>query len=208
MGMDRRDRLGEPSGPMGRCMSPMRCADLLALAVAALNLPTAPAQDRATDLPLITGLRCACGQPIEPTPLQSAQRADGRFPVAGDPRAELRFTAAVCLAIVGDGSTRSAGSYAHQLGHAMSWLERRIDERGRIGFEARPGWLPVSLIASCAVAEDACTTVEFDVSQRARLRQARVGGQASVLVYTGDHPLMNALGAAYIRLMSLLTYLY
>ncbi len=166
MGVDRRDRLGEPSGIMGRCSNPMPRAALLALAVAAVILPAALAQDRATDLPLITGLRCACGQPIEPTPLQSAQRADGRFPVAGDPCAELRFTAVVCLAIVGDGSTRASGSYAHQLGHAMDWLEQRIDERGRIGFEARPGWLPVSVIASCAVAEDACTTVEFDASRK------------------------------------------
>ena len=35
-----------------------------------------------------------------------------------------------------------------------------------------------------------------------RLRAVRIGGQAEVLVYTGDHGLMNWLGAAFIRLMS------
>jgi len=50
--------------------------------------------------------------------------------------------------------------------------------------------------------------VEFDPAERERLRGVRVGGQAEVLVYTGDRPLMNFLGAAYIRLMSLLSYLY
>ena len=36
----------------------------------------------------------------------------------------------------------------------------------------------------------------------------RVGGQAEVLVYTGDHPVMNLLGRIYIRVMSWLSYLY
>jgi multidrug resistance efflux pump len=50
--------------------------------------------------------------------------------------------------------------------------------------------------------------VEFDPSERERLRGVRIGGQADVLVYTGDHALMNWLGAAYICLMSYLSYLY
>ncbi|EXI76223.1 MAG: Multidrug resistance protein MdtN [Candidatus Accumulibacter appositus] len=50
--------------------------------------------------------------------------------------------------------------------------------------------------------------VEFDPGEHERLRGIRIGGQAEVLVYTGDHPLMNFLGAGYIRLMSLLSYLY
>ena len=36
--------------------------------------------------------------------------------------------------------------------------------------------------------------VEFDPSERERLRGVRIGGQADVLVYTGDHGLMNWLG--------------
>lgn len=50
--------------------------------------------------------------------------------------------------------------------------------------------------------------VEFDQSERAQLRAARIGGQADVLVYTDDYAVMNWLGAVFIRLMSYLSYLY
>ena len=50
--------------------------------------------------------------------------------------------------------------------------------------------------------------VEFDPSERERLRGVRIGGQADVLVYTGDHALMNWLAAVFIRLMSYFSYLY
>jgi multidrug resistance efflux pump len=50
--------------------------------------------------------------------------------------------------------------------------------------------------------------VEFDPSEREQLRGVRIGGQAEVLVYTGDHVLMNWLGAAFISLMSYLSYVY
>ncbi|HSG22409.1 MAG TPA: HlyD family secretion protein [Azonexus sp.] len=51
-------------------------------------------------------------------------------------------------------------------------------------------------------------TIEFDATEVSRLRGLRVGGQADVLVYTGDNPVMNPLGALYIRVMSWLSYLY
>jgi multidrug resistance efflux pump len=50
--------------------------------------------------------------------------------------------------------------------------------------------------------------VEIDASERERLRGVRIGGQADVLVYTGDHGLMNWLGEVFIGLMSRLSYLY
>ena len=50
--------------------------------------------------------------------------------------------------------------------------------------------------------------VEFDPSERERLRGVRIGGQADVLVYTGDYPLMNWLARVYICLMSYFSYLY
>jgi multidrug resistance efflux pump len=50
--------------------------------------------------------------------------------------------------------------------------------------------------------------VEFDPAERAKLRGARIGGQADVMVYTGDNPVMNLLGRLFIRLMSYLSYLY
>ena len=40
------------------------------------------------------------------------------------------------------------------------------------------------------------------------MRHVRIGGQAEVLVYTGNNPVMNLLGSVWIRLKSLLSYLY
>jgi multidrug resistance efflux pump len=50
--------------------------------------------------------------------------------------------------------------------------------------------------------------IEFDPADAERLGKLRPGGQAEVMVYTGDNVLMNLLGAGFIRLMSLLSYLY
>ena len=50
--------------------------------------------------------------------------------------------------------------------------------------------------------------VEFDSSERERLRGVRIGGQADVLIYTGDHVLMNWLAGVFIGLMSYFSYLY
>lgn len=50
--------------------------------------------------------------------------------------------------------------------------------------------------------------VDIDPAQRAQLRAMQIGGQADVLVFTGDHPLMNWLGRVYIRVMSWFAYVY
>jgi multidrug resistance efflux pump len=50
--------------------------------------------------------------------------------------------------------------------------------------------------------------IEFDAAERPRLKGLRVGGQADVMVYTGDHALMNPLGGLYMRLVSWMSYLY
>jgi multidrug resistance efflux pump len=50
--------------------------------------------------------------------------------------------------------------------------------------------------------------VEFDADVLPRLKVVRIGGQADVLVYTGDHPVMNPLAALYMRVISWVTYLY
>ena len=36
----------------------------------------------------------------------------------------------------------------------------------------------------------------------------RVGAQASVVIYTGDHPILNTLAEFYVRVLSLLSYAY
>ena len=50
--------------------------------------------------------------------------------------------------------------------------------------------------------------IEFDASDADRLRKVRIGGQAEVMVFTGDNVVMNILGTGYIRLKSWLSYLY
>jgi multidrug resistance efflux pump len=50
--------------------------------------------------------------------------------------------------------------------------------------------------------------IEFDGTEVSRLKDVRIGGQADVLVYTGDHVVMNFFGAIYIRVMSWLSYFY
>lgn len=50
--------------------------------------------------------------------------------------------------------------------------------------------------------------IEFERGELARIPGVREGGQAEALVYTGEHPVMNWLGALFIRGMSLLSYAY
>ena len=50
--------------------------------------------------------------------------------------------------------------------------------------------------------------VGFEFANQADARLLKVGSQASVVVYTGDHWLFNALAWFYIRLVSILTYAY
>ncbi|MFB2687761.1 HlyD family secretion protein [Shewanella mangrovisoli] len=50
--------------------------------------------------------------------------------------------------------------------------------------------------------------VSFSADDMPPAANLRVGGQADILVYTEEHGLMNPLGALYIRVMSLFSYLY
>jgi multidrug resistance efflux pump len=50
--------------------------------------------------------------------------------------------------------------------------------------------------------------VEFQFSDSSQRQGARVGAQASVIVYTGDNWLFNFFGKIYIRISSLLTYAF
>jgi multidrug resistance efflux pump len=50
--------------------------------------------------------------------------------------------------------------------------------------------------------------IEFNAAEAERLGRVRPGGQAEVMVYSGDNVVMNLLGAGYIRLMSLVSYFY
>jgi multidrug resistance efflux pump len=50
--------------------------------------------------------------------------------------------------------------------------------------------------------------IEFDRAELARVNGLRAGGQVAAIVYTGHHPILNALGWLYIRVMGLLSYAY
>ena len=50
--------------------------------------------------------------------------------------------------------------------------------------------------------------IAIDPKDLERRPNLPIGGQADVLVYTGDNPVLNAFGALYIRAMSWLSYLY
>jgi multidrug resistance efflux pump len=50
--------------------------------------------------------------------------------------------------------------------------------------------------------------VEFDRSERTRLRDVRVGGQAEVMAFPSESSPLNPLGRAFLRAMSWISYLY
>jgi multidrug resistance efflux pump len=78
------------------------------------------------------------------------------------------------------------------------------------GQEAPPGTLPTIQNSRdwLRQAQRFPVAIEFDPTDTKRLRKVLIGGQAEVMVFTGNNFLMNLLGAAYIRLMSRLSYLY
>lgn len=78
------------------------------------------------------------------------------------------------------------------------------------GQQSPPGTLPTIQNSKdwLRQAQRIPVAVELDPSELPRLRGLRIGGQAEVLVYTDDHPVMNLMGAIYIRVMSWLSYLY
>lgn len=95
-------------------------------------------------------------------------------------------------------------------GEVFKGRVRSIGSGVSSGKQASPGTLPTIDNSRdwLRQAQRFPVAVEFDPSEGQRLPDIRIGGQAEVLVYTGEHPLMNFLGAGYIRLMSLLSYLY
>ena len=78
------------------------------------------------------------------------------------------------------------------------------------GKQAQPGALPEIENSRdwLRQAQRFPVAIEFDPSEHERLRAVRIGGQADVLVYTGDHSLMNWLAGVFISVMSYFSYLY
>jgi len=78
------------------------------------------------------------------------------------------------------------------------------------GQSTPPGTLPVVQNSRdwLRQAQRIPVAIEFDPAALPPLKAVRIGGQADVLVYTGDHSLMNPLAALYMRVVSWLSYLY
>ncbi len=95
-------------------------------------------------------------------------------------------------------------------GHVFKGRVRSVGGGVASGEPPKPGTLPTIKNSRdwLRQAQRFPLAVEFDPAEAEGLRGVRIGGQAEVMVYTGEHWLMNFLGAAFIRLMSLLSYLY
>jgi multidrug resistance efflux pump len=95
-------------------------------------------------------------------------------------------------------------------GEVLKGRVRSVGSGVSSGQQAQPGTLPAIENSRdwLRQAQRFPVAVEFDPSERERLRGVRIGGQAEVLVYTGDHVLMNWLAGVFISLMSYLSYLY
>ena len=95
-------------------------------------------------------------------------------------------------------------------GQVLKGRVRSVGSGVSYGQQAQPGSLPAIENSRDWLRQSQRfpVAVEFDPSEHERLRGVRIGGQADVLVYTGDHGLMNWLGGVFIGLVSHLSYLY
>jgi multidrug resistance efflux pump len=95
-------------------------------------------------------------------------------------------------------------------GEVLKGRVRSVGTGISAGKQAQPGTLPPIENSRdwLRQAQRFPVAVEFDPSERERLRGVRIGGQADVVIYTGDHDLMNWLAGLFIGLKSYLSYLY
>jgi multidrug resistance efflux pump len=95
-------------------------------------------------------------------------------------------------------------------GQVFKGLVRSVGSGVSYGKQVQPGSLPAIENSRDWLRQSQRfpVAIEFDSSERQRLSAVRIGGQADVMIYTGDHSLMNWLGSGFIGLMSYLSYLY
>ena len=95
-------------------------------------------------------------------------------------------------------------------GRVLKGRVRSIGSGVSTGQEAKPGTLPPidNNRDWLRQAQRFPVAIEIDPAEREVLDHARIGGQAEVLVYTGDNPVMNPLSSAWIWFKSKLSYLY
>lgn len=95
-------------------------------------------------------------------------------------------------------------------GRVLKGRVRSIGSGVSSGQEAKPGTLPPieNNRDWLRQAQRFPVAIEFDSAEHEALSRARIGGQAEVLVYTGENPAMNELSSAWMWLKSQLSYLY
>jgi multidrug resistance efflux pump len=95
-------------------------------------------------------------------------------------------------------------------GRVLNGRVRSVGSGVSAGKESPPGTLPTVQNSRdwLRQAQRFPVAIEFDTLDAESLRKIRIGGQAEVLVFTGDNVLMNMLGAIYILGRSWLSYLY
>lgn len=84
------------------------------------------------------------------------QLDDGRWPADAEGRArvaDLRVTAWMLLALLGDGSTLTEGPFREPLQAGYRWLLAQRDATGRFALRTDPGWLHDQALATYAFAE-------------------------------------------------------
>ena len=95
-------------------------------------------------------------------------------------------------------------------GHVLKGRVRSVGGGVGTGQSTPPGTLPTVQNNRdwLRQAQRIPVIVEVDPADVRRVPHVRVGGQADVLVYSGDHPVMNLLASLYIRVLSWFSYLY
>lgn len=154
----------------------------------------APRNGMITDLRVDQGNFAASGAPlmtfiaIHDTWIQADLSENNLGHVDAGDRAEVTFD--VRPGKVFKGRVRQTGYGVEVNSNALGTLPTIDNDRNWLRAEQR---FPV--------------TIDFDASDLS-ISNLRVGSQASVIVYTGDNRIMNALGRIYIRVHAYLSYAY
>lgn len=95
-------------------------------------------------------------------------------------------------------------------GRVLKGRVRSISSGVSSGQEAKPGTLPAIDNSRdwLRQAQRFPVVVEIDPAEDGVVSHLRIGGQAEVLVFTGENPLMNRLSSAWLWFKSKLSYLY
>jgi len=95
-------------------------------------------------------------------------------------------------------------------GRVLKGRVRSISSGVSSGQEAKPGTLPAIDNSRdwLRQAQRFPVMVEIDPTEEGVIGHLRIGGQAEVLIFTGDNPLMNQLSSAWLVFKSKLSYLY